>query len=558
MTEEIKTDGSAAARRSLHASRARQAGAAHVYGDAWMNSRNRMGTTADPVIRSVFVRGRNRTGREEAEALYERDWLSARVINLLPGDATRNWIRLTHDKDPDKAEALRREDERLDGRGVFREGMAWGRLHGTALLVIGAFDGNAPEEPLDLGRVKSIAYTNVIDRWLTFPQSFYRDPEEELFGRVEVYRVHRLSVIGSPTSEVHETRTIRFDGNPLPPLARTRNFGWNASVFDNLYDALRNWGISNQAAASVIPAFITFAVKISNLQELISSKDFDTVQMRLAEFHAQMAVHNIAMYGEGESVEKMGTPITGLPDLMDKFMEIVSGAADIPKSILFQASSGQLGGSSAGVDQENWDRKVAVHQEVVLRPKVRRWLDVIGAPIGLEPGEVEFEFVPLTQMTATQEAELYAKVMTADQTAANAGLVDSPERLGVLRFGGDKFNASPPTFDTSRMEKFLDDLDAEPMPTPEDERQQQLEEADAEGDEGPDDDRLDDDRLDAVTTPGQRGRIASLIGRLGLSRVLGRADAPAPAPARADDGELEITAWREADGTMRARVKRDV
>ena len=496
MTEQAGSNGSAnalrhdGAIRALRESRMR-AKPTDMREETWFNSRNRTGTNADPVIRSNFVRSRNRTSRDEAEALFENDWLTARIVEQIANDSTREWIRFTHDKDPAKAEALRKLDAELDGRGAFREGITWGRLHGSSLLVIGAFDGGAPEEPLDLERTRSIAFRFVIDRWLTFPQEFYRDVEEVKFGQVEVYRVHRLSTIGSPTSIVHETRVIRFDGNALPPLARTRNFGWGASVIDRTYDAIRNWGISNQAAASVVPAFITFAVKISNLQQLISSGDFPIIQARLAELHAQMATHNIAMYGEGESVEKMGTPITGLPDLIDKFMEIVSAASDMPKSILFQADPGGLGGGGASqTDQDNWYNKVNAYQEVTLRPKVRRWLDIIGATIGLEPGEVEFEFMPLAQMTRGQEAEIYNKIMTADKIAVDTGLVDSPERLGVFRFGGNIFNSSPPVLDTTRQENFLKQLDAEPMLTPEEEQQRALEEADDEGggepgDEGP-------------------------------------------------------------------------
>lgn len=431
--------------------------------DSWYNTRSRAGGRADPVIVSRYVRSRNRLNREEAEVLYEFDWLSARVVDQMAKDATREWLSFKHDNDPDKAEAIRKEDKRLNGAAMFKEGITWGNLHGSSLMVVGAFDGTDPENPLTIESIRKIMFTHVVDRWLAFPADWYNDPDEELFGKVKIYRIHRLSLIGSPISMVHESRVIRFDGNSLSPLARIRNWGWGASVLDKVYDALRQWGISQQAAASVIPSFITVAMQIGNLQQLIQNKDFATIQARMAEFASQMATHNMAFYGDGEKLEKLGTPVTGLPDLMEKFMQIVSGAADIPKSILFQAETGGLGGNAANTDQDNWFNKVKAYQEVVLNSKVRRWIDMIGVPIGLKPGEIEFEWLPLKQPTPSEQAELYLKTAQADQILINTGMVDAPERLGIYRMGGEVFNPALPVVNTERMEKFLDELEKEPI-----------------------------------------------------------------------------------------------
>ncbi len=429
--------------------------------DTWFNSRSKFGGNADPVIVSQFIRSRARMSREEAEVLYEFDWLSARIVDQLANDATREWISFKHEDDPEKAEKLRKEDDRLNGRSLFKEAITWGRLHGGALLVVGAWDGQDPEEPLNIDRIRKIMYLHVVDRWLAYPTDWYRDPEDPLFGQVSLYRINRLTPIGAPTIVVHESRTIRFDGNMLPPVARVRNWGWSASVLDKVFDALRNWGISNQAAASVIPSFITVAMKIGNLQQLIQNKDFATIRTRLAEFQAQMATHNLTFYGDGEEIQKLGTPITGLPELMTKFMEVISGAADYPKSILFQAETGSLGGNAANTDQDNYFNKVVSYQAVVLRSKVRRWLDEIGVPIGLAPGEVEFEFLPLKKNTPEQEAEVYLKTAQADQILINTGMVDAPERIGIFRMGGDKWNGMPPVVNTERMEKFIEQLEKE-------------------------------------------------------------------------------------------------
>ena len=431
--------------------------------DSWFNHRSRFGGTTDPVMISTYIRSRGRTQRAEAETMYEFDWLTRRVIEQPAKDATREWIRLSHSTHPAKAEKLRVEDERLGGRARFKEGIRLARMHGGSVMVLGIWDGRgAPEDPVKMDRIQKVSYAYNVDRWLTFPITWYRDLEHPKYGKPETYIVHRLSPIVSTPSTVHDDRVIRFDGNPLPPLASVRNWGWGASVIDAVYDALRNWGMSNQAAASVIPNFITYAMKIGNLQQLVANGDWATIQARVSEVFAQMSIQNMMAYGDDESIEKMGTPVAGLPELLSKFQDIVSGAVDIPKSILFQAESGALGGNAAGSDRDNYFDSISSSQETELRPKVRYWLDVIGIPLGLKPGEVEFEFNSLKKMSPTEEADLYVKNAQADQIYINTQVVH-PEQVAIHRFGGQKYNPAPLVFDTSREEKIVENIKNMPI-----------------------------------------------------------------------------------------------
>ncbi len=60
--------------------------------DSWYNYQSRSGSaTRDPVLISSDVRNRDRIKRAEAETLYEFDWLTSRVVDQLPHDATDNY-----------------------------------------------------------------------------------------------------------------------------------------------------------------------------------------------------------------------------------------------------------------------------------------------------------------------------------------------------------------------------------------------------------------------------------------------------------------------------------
>lgn len=431
--------------------------------DAWYNARSKFGGGSDPVVRTLFSRNRLNLSRDELDALYEQDWLASRIVDKLAEDSTKEWILIHDEKDPKLAEDLVEQDRKLAGRTHFANAVRWSRLYGASMIVMGLMDGKAPEEPLDLGRIASVRFVHVVDRHVCFPLDYYTDPDSPIWGEVERYQIFRLFQRGGESISVHESRVIRFDGPELPPLAKIRNWGYGQSILEKVYDALRNWGVSNQAAAAVIPNFVTVAFQIGNLSQLLQNKDFGSIQARIAEFVSQLSVNNVAVFGEGESIQKMGTDVSGLPQLVTQLMQVVSAAADIPMSVLFQAQSGAMGGNAASVDVENWHNRVSSFQEIYLRPRVRRWLDVIGIPLGIKPGQVEFEFNPLDKLSALQEAELYQRNAQADQIYLSAGIIDSAPRLGVYRFGGKRYNPRPPVLDTTRQEKAVEKIDRMPV-----------------------------------------------------------------------------------------------
>lgn len=433
--------------------------------DAWYNYRNQLGGARDPVTVTQFIASQ-RLGRAELDALYRFSGLAGRIVDLLPAHATRAWIKLHHEKDPKKAEALAEEADRVNLSGLIEEAWKWGRLHGGCGLVFGAWDGRAPDEPLEIERVRKVLYAYNVERWLTYPLGFYRDPMGGNFGQVETYQISRLSPVDSQLSPLHETRMIRFGGQPTTTQARIQNFGWDDPVLQRPYDAVRNYGMAMQAAAGTVQSFVMLIFTLQDLKELISNRDFETINARMSEMIGQLSVNNATFLGEGEKVEKLGTPLEGLANLLDKLQAHVASETPYPKSVLFQAESGTMGGNAAETDLRNWYSYVQSQQENYLRPRLRRALDIIGVPIGLKPGEVTFSFNPLYTLSELQQAEVYSKAMEGDSKAIAAGIVDDPARIAIHRFGGDHFNYEPPAYDTARQEAYLKELDATPIEMP--------------------------------------------------------------------------------------------
>lgn len=424
--------------------------------DRWINQTNKFGSATDPISRTTFYRDYS-LDRTLLESMYRHEWVTRRAVDIVAQDATREWITLTHDN-PNKLQKAEDELKRLDARGMFEEAIILSRLYGGDVLIMGAFDGNAPEEPLTIAKRPTLFLANV-DRYLAYPQTFYGDPLDPKFGEVETYLVNRPHVQGSDVTRVHETRIIRFDGNYLPPIERIRNFTYGASIVENIFDAVRQFGVANQSAASVLQDFITKSLKIANLKDLIDNDEGESLLIkRLGIMAAEIATNNIAVYGEDEELDKMGTPVTGLPDLVNIFIDIVSAASGIPKSRFFHNETGRLGGDTGKNDLRNHYDNIAAFQKNRLGSKVQRFLDVTLAPLGFEPGEIGFEWNPLWQLSEKEMAETRLAVAQADQIYIQTGVVQ-PEEVAMSRFSQEGINLDDMNIVAKPREAFLDRLE---------------------------------------------------------------------------------------------------
>lgn len=428
--------------------------------DRWINPHNQFGGPRDPMSRTYFGRDYVMT-QPELDALYEGDWVSRRIVEIIANDVTREWITLSHDTDQKKAEKVTEEMDRLNVQENFAEAIRLARLYGGDAMIIGAFDGQDVSEPL--GTVESVEWIANVDRFHAYPATHYQDPEDPRFGLPETYTIQRLAVIGTQTMQVHESRIIRFDGAYLPPRLRIRNFGWSAPVIQHVREQLRQFGVSMQSGAGVLQDFITMKMKIDNLSELLrDNTGTQNLLERVSIIAAERAMHNIMLYGADEEIDKVGTPVTGLAELIDLGMDFVSAAAEIPKSVFFHNQTGRLGGDAGANDRRTHYDNISSQQENKYTNPMQQIVDIVAEPLGFAPGEIKFVWNPLWQLSELEQADQYNKTADGDVKYINAGVLH-PEEVALGRFGGETMNLGNLTINTGRREKMLDALENEPI-----------------------------------------------------------------------------------------------
>ena len=434
--------------------------------DRWINPSSDFGGVSDPMSRTFFGRDFTIT-QSELDNLYEGDWVARRAIDIHAKDATREWVQLTHDDDLDKAQKVTDDMVRLNVQAKFKEAIILARLYGGCAMIIGAFDGQEVDQPL--GTIERVEWIENVDRFHAYPSTWYQDPLDPRFGTPETYTIQRLSVVGSFTAQVHETRIIRFNGNYLPPRLRIRNFGWSAPVFQSIREALRQFGVATQSGASVLQDFVTLKIQIENLTELLRDETGEEELVnRLSIMAQERSNHNLAVYGKDESIDKMGTPITGLTDLIDMYLDIMSAAAEVPKSRFFHNETGRLGGNGGEADKITHYDNIAAFQKNDLSDPLQRLIDIVAEPLGFEEGEIKHEWNSLWQLSDEQKAKQYLSVAQADNTYIQAGVLE-PEEVAINRFGGDGLNLNDMTIETGRRQKMLDEIEKQPIDLDEDE-----------------------------------------------------------------------------------------
>ena len=244
--------------------------------DSWANFWTGVGTSRDKTEFGEFQLNAKLTD-PELSALYHTDDLCRRVINIIPQEMLRQGFAVTC-PDPKAAAAIGEKVKSLDVLNMVRDGFIWGRLFGGAVILIGADDGRDPREPLDEARIVSLRFLQVFDRRRVIPESYYQDPRHPKFGEPAVYRLSALRT--GAVSYVHESRLIVFRGAHTGAQERLMLVGWDYSVLQAPYQAIRSFSMNHKAAEIMMTDASQAVFKMRGLLRMIAENKLEDLQTR--------------------------------------------------------------------------------------------------------------------------------------------------------------------------------------------------------------------------------------------------------------------------------------
>lgn len=282
------------------------------------------------------------------------------------------------------------------------------RLWGGAAIHIGTGDQNLPE-PLDVERIGKggIKHLTVLTRRQLKAGELERDPASEWFGKPKVYT---LTGGDQVQVEIHPSRLVIFSGNPQPDveLIGGGDLAWGDSVLLSVMQAIKQ---ADGTAANIANLVFEAKIDVVRVPNFMASLKAEGYKAKLLERFTLAAtakgINGTLILDKEEEYETKTTSFATLPDVLDRFLQIVSGAADIPATrLLGQAPAGM--NATGESDLRNYYDRLQSMQAIEMTPAMAR-LDecIIRSATGARDPSIYYEWAPLWGMSDKEKADVF-------------------------------------------------------------------------------------------------------------------------------------------------------
>lgn len=365
--------------------------------DGLVSMSTRLGTSDDKA-QSVSYTPRQLTDAQLEEA-FRASWIIKKTVRVPALDATRKW-RQWRGENADDIHAVE-VMPRIQLRRHVYEALWLSRLYGGAAILIGT-NVTDLEQPLNTER-ESLEYLSTLARpHLTIP-TLDDDAISERFGLPTEFTVNTKTGL----RKIHPSRIVRFIGDPVPPFSASvgTSYGWGDSILQGIYDACKNLDSTMSNIAALVFDVKTDVVKIPGLTENITNSKFETALInRFQTARMMKGNHGTLILDAEEEYDSKSYNFGGLDTIADRFMQVASGAADIPMTRLLGMSPAGMN-STGESDLLNYYDRIASMQQTEIAPEMVLLDELIVRKAGKDPEKEGFIWGSLRQLTEQQKSE---------------------------------------------------------------------------------------------------------------------------------------------------------
>ena len=370
----------------------------------------------DKLASSVYVK--QIWPREQLEASFSSDWIARKAITIPAHDATREWR--SWQAEQEQIEKLEKTEKRLGVQLKLQEALTKARLYGGCCLLIGV-DGNLEKElnpekvPVD-----GLKFIHVLAPHQLQVQDLVKDISSPYYGQPEYYVLQDESQRG--TIRIHPSRMVRLIGlqNPDP----MQNHGWGDPVLQMIHDAVNAAGTVAGSIAALIAEAKFDVIKIPGLTEIFAtSNGTNRLIKRFAEANVAKSVINAVVLDAEEDWQRIGVDFNGMPDILQMYLMIAAGAADIPATQFLGRSPAGLNATGES-DLINYYDRIASEQELRLTPALEI-LDksIVMSALGTWDEHIHYEWNSLWQMTEAESATIAKQKADTAMVDVSTGLI---------------------------------------------------------------------------------------------------------------------------------------
>jgi phage-related protein (TIGR01555 family) len=384
-------------------------------------------------------------------ALYQGDWLSRKIVDIPAFDTTRAWRKWQ--ADDDQIEKLETLEKKMNLQQQLQSALKKARLYGGAAMVIGVDDGGDWGDELNLDRVgaDALKFVHVCTRYMLPAGPMIRDVSSEWFGHPQYYMRSNMILAPPPggvkpveqpsegtkeeaTFYIHPSRVVRLLGAdyPDPELAPD---AWSDSILQSVYEAIRAVGLVNSSLAAAIAEMKIDIIKVSGLSEIMTTTEgTNRAVSRWSNANVAKSVVNALLIDkENEEWERKEVNFTSTHRLMQAFLTVVAGAADIPATRLLGREPSGMSATGES-DTRNYYDRLQSDQRMRLTPALAKLDEVIQrSALGKYDDQIHYEWNSLWQMDDKEKAQIALQKAQAFKIDNDSGLFN-PDVLRDARF----------------------------------------------------------------------------------------------------------------------------
>ena len=408
--------------------------------DAFSNPAARLGFgTMDLMQATSYPLTRMTQNYQLLTSLYRDNWIVQNIVATIPDDMIRKWYDVNTAAAPDYIDELRKLETRTQLRKRLLTGMYWGRLYGGAVGVILIKGHDDLSRPLDVGTILpgSFLGLTILDRWTgVYPEStLVSDPSDPDFGLPEYYTI-RDDENGNLAVRVHHSRVVRFIGRELPWLEQVTEVYWGESELEAIYsEIVRRDNVAANIASLTFRANVDY-MEMEGLDMLLGVGNTEMQRRFWNTLAAQSVIQSnfgTRIMNKGDQVHNSQYTFTGLPEVYDRVMMDVAGAARTPVTKLFGRSPAGLN-ATGEADMQNYYDYIDGLRETQLRPIIERLLPIMAMSAwGMIPDDLQIDFPPMSTPNAVETADIADRKTSAVLATYQADLIDKETALQELK-----------------------------------------------------------------------------------------------------------------------------
>lgn len=404
--------------------------------DTLVNLVSQLATGKSKTAADAFVM--KEIGYAELSSIYRGDWVGRKFIDTPVFDMLREWRHWQ--ATPQAIEMIETAEDVHQVKAKVSKAARLGRLFGGGAIVVGA-DVRNPEAPLTPRSVGKggLKHLTVLSRYQFNTPEIDTDPRSPTFGRPTFYEINTTN--GAPI-RLHPSRVIPFFGaDRLEPDLVTQD-GWSDSLLLSAYDAIHNRALAETGTAELIHEAKVDVIMIPNLGSQLGTIDGTRILAeRFSNANTIKSINNMLLLDDQEKWERKQTSFSHLPDMIDRYLQIVCAAADIPATRLLGVGAKGLGNSGES-DLRNYYDSLAGKRAETIGPQLAYldqilWIDATGSI----PRDAYAEWAPMWQMTPKEKADIaksraetskiYAELAIIPEDALTAGVQNQLIEDGV-------------------------------------------------------------------------------------------------------------------------------